>query len=485
MGERMHATGRTQVAAGSALPGRQQGGTAAEMSQEGIRERIRQGLRAQFSARALRELVFCGVEAVLGPSGIVLLVAVLGLPVFAIIAAKSFPPFGHAHEHPSRPLVFLALAVTPLTTAILVPLTARALAAVHRCLAARLLGERIEKPFARTVSGALRRPDVLLRDGYGWKAAGYLLLKLPLALGEGYAAFLAIVGVANLSYPLWWQVVASLTAGPGPRAVPALTPFGSLRVGTFSGTCAASAIGIGMVLAAPWAARACCFADRLLMRAMLAPNDLAQRVANLEETRALAVQDSAALLRRLERDLHDGAQIRLVTLAMNLGMAREKLGDDADPILRELVDAAHCGAKDAIAELRSLVRGIHPPVLDNGLADALATLAGTSAIPAELSADIATRPTPAIETIAYFCAAELLANAVKHSDGTKIGVEVTGGKTTLELRVSDDGHGGAAAAPGGGLAGLAQRVRTVDGEVDIVSPAGGPTVVTIRLPVRA
>ncbi len=131
------------------------------------------------------------------------------------------------------------------------------------------------------------------------------------------------------------------------------------------------------------------------------------------------MDDSAALLRQVERDLHDGAQIRLATLAMHLGMAREKLGDDGDPLdvagARELVDAAHRGAKDALAELRDLARGIHPPVLDNGLADALATLAAGSAIPVELATDIPVRPTPAIETIAYFCAAELLANAAKHS----------------------------------------------------------------------
>jgi signal transduction histidine kinase len=478
MSERLDAAGRTEAAAGRVRLGRRPDDAPPT-------EVILRALSAQFSARTLRELVFCGIEAVLGPCGIVILAAVLGLPLFGIILAKSIPPFGRAHAHPSRPLVLFALAVTPFAAAILVPLAARALGTVHRWLAARLLGERIAKPPARTGGGALRRLDALLRDGLGWKATGYLLLKLPLTLGECYAAFLAIIGVANLSYPLWWNVFVSLTAGPGRRTVPVLTPFGSLRVETFPGTCAACGIGIAMVLAAPWIARACCFADKWLMRAMLAPGELAQRVANLEESRTLAVEDSAALLRRLERDLHDGAQIRLVTLAMNLGMARDKLGDDADPVVRELVDAAHCGAKDAIAELRNLARGIHPPVLDSGLADALATLVVTSVIPAALRTAIAARPTPAIETIAYFCAAELLANAVKHSGASKILVEVTGGKAKLELRVSDDGQGGASAALGGGLSGLTQRVRTVDGGLDIVSPAGGPTVVTVRLPVRA
>jgi signal transduction histidine kinase len=222
-----------------------------------------------------------------------------------------------------------------------------------------------------------------------------------------------------------------------------------------------------------------------MMRGMLGRGRLAQRVADLEQTRALAVEDSATLLRRVERDLHDGAQIRLATLAMNLGMAREKLQADTDPELRELVDAAHQGAKDALADLRNLARGIHPPALDNGLPDALATLAATSVIPAELTADIPQRPAPAIETIGYFCAAELLANAVKHSGANKISIELAGRGETLVLRVTDDGAGGANQALGGGLAGLAQRVRTVDGQLDVASPAGGPTQVTVTLPMHA
>src|SRR6202042_1071819 len=122
--------------------------------------------------------------------------------------------------------------------------------------------------------------------------------------------------------------------------------------------------------------------------------------ADLEQPRALAVEDSAALLRRLERDLHDGAQIRLATLAMNLGLAREKLGEEADPQVRELVESAHQGAKDALVELRNLARGIHPPALDNGLADALATLAASSPLPVDLDSALPQPRAPAIETSA-------------------------------------------------------------------------------------
>ena len=169
----------------------------------------------------------------------------------------------------------------------------------------------------------------------------------------------------------------------------------------------------------------------------------------------MAVDDSAALLRQVERDLHDGAQIRLATLAMHLGLAKEKLGDDGEPLdvtgARELVDAAHRGAKDALAELRDLARGIHPPVLDNGRRRTRHP-GRRQRHPGRAGRRHPGPPTPAIETIAYFCAAELLANAAKHSQATRIGLEATGRDETLLLSVTDDGAGGAdppgAACPG-------------------------------------
>jgi signal transduction histidine kinase len=188
----------------------------------------------------------------------------------------------------------------------------------------------------------------------------------------------------------------------------------------------------------------------------------------------------------VERDLHDGAQMRLAALAMNLGMAREKLDADDDSTVRELIDAAHRNAVDALADLRDLARGIHPPALDNGLPSALATLAASSAIPASVTADIATRPAPAIETIAYFCAAELIANATKHSYANQITINIFTERTgVLRLEVTDDGIGGADASRGSGLTGLAQRVSTVDGHLEVSSPPGGPTTVTVKLPLNA
>jgi signal transduction histidine kinase len=220
--------------------------------------------------------------------------------------------------------------------------------------------------------------------------------------------------------------------------------------------------------------------------------DSVSRVRELEQSRAHLVDDSAARLRRIERDLHDGAQAQMVAVAMKLGLAREKLGGmvektgqaDLERVM-ELVDAAHRGAKEAITELRDLARGIHPPVLDQGLAAALTSLAAGSEVPVELAVDLPERPSAAIETIAYFCAAELLTNVAKHSGARHASLEAAHAPGLLQVRVSDDGTGGARIEARGGLAGLAERVKTVDGRLQVSSPPGGPTVVTVELPSHA
>ncbi|HEY2957717.1 MAG TPA: sensor domain-containing protein [Actinomycetota bacterium] len=387
------------------------------------------------------------------------------------------------------PLGLVTFAMIPLAPVVVVlvpvlPLVARRLGGVHRGLAARLLGERVPPP-------PPPRPGRLwagLRDGPGWRAMAYQVLKLPAAFLEGYAAYLWLGGLANLTYPFWWGLFRNHPPGVllGPVLVATPFPGRVLHVATFPGTFAAFAVGLVMLLAAPWVTRGVTAVDRWLLRGLLGPGRLSQRVRDLEQTRALAVDDAAARLRQVERDLHDGAQVRLATLAMHLGMARERLGGERLDLTqaRELVDAAHRGAKEALVELRDLAKGIHPPVLDNGLEDALATLAATSAIPVELSSDIPERPAPAIETIAYFCAAELLANAAKHSHANRITVRAAGRGGTLLLGVGDDGVGGADPARGSGLSGLAQRVRTVDGSLQVDSPPGGPTRVTVELPLR-
>jgi len=220
--------------------------------------------------------------------------------------------------------------------------------------------------------------------------------------------------------------------------------------------------------------------------------DSVLRVRELEQSRAHVVDDSAARLRRIERDLHDGAQAQMVAVTMRLGLAVKKLGGivdgsgptDLDRVL-ELVVAAHHGAKEAVTELRNLARGIHPPVLDQGLGVALTTLAARSDVPVELVIDVPERPSAAIETIAYFCAAELLTNVTKHSGARHATLEAAHMPGLLRVRVSDDGSGGARVEASGGLAGLAERIKTVDGRLQLSSPSGGPTVVTVELPSHA
>jgi signal transduction histidine kinase len=433
----------------------------------------RTALREPFTRRARQEVLYCLVGVLVGAA------------VLAAVVALLVP--GTARSVARAGVIVAVLLPLALATGV-----ARRLGAAHRRLAERLLGERVAPPPpARPGRGMLGRLRAGLRDGPGWRALAYTLLKPPIAVVELYAVFLWVDGLANLTYPFWWGLFRNHPPGVRLSPVPAGTPFPGrvFHIATYPGTFLALAVGAAMVLAAPWVTRAAVLTDRLILHGLLGPGRLAERVRDLEQTRALAVDDTAVLLRRVERDLHDGAQIRLATLAMHLGMAREKLADDPDPpdvaAARELVDAAHREAKDALAELRDLARGIHPPVLDNGLADALATMAASSAIPVELTSDIPERPTPAIETIAYFCAAELLANAAKHSNATTIRIRAAGRDGLLLLSVSDDGTGGADPAGGSGLAGLAQRVRTVDGRLEITSPPGGPTRITAELPLRA
>jgi signal transduction histidine kinase len=471
----MARTGQVIRTTASPVPGRRPGGGAAAA--------VRVALAAPFTRRARLQLLFC------------LASVPLGFCLFLVPYWTAGPALAVALLAPRYDSTWVAAVPSSLAVLALVVLAtriARGLGAVHRRLAARLLGERIPppppRPSGRGVAGWLLAG---LRDGPGWRAVAYQLVKLPLAVLEAYAAFLWVAGLVNLSYPFWWGLFRNHPPGVTLDPVPAATPFfgGTFPVATFGGTFAAFAAGVAMVLAAPWVTRAVVAGDRRLLRALVGPGGLAQRVQDLEQTRALAVDDAAARLRQVERDLHDGAQIRLATMAMQLGMAREKLDGQGDPgevrQARELVDEAHRAAKDALAELRDLVRGIHPPVLDNGLADALATLAAGSGIPVELTCDLPHRPTPAIETIAYFCAAELLANAAKHSHATRVTVRATEADGRLLLAVGDDGAGGADPAGGSGLAGLAQRVRTVDGRLEIASPPGGPTTVTAVLPLRA
>jgi signal transduction histidine kinase len=437
----------------------------------------RAAVRAPFARQARRELGYALAGAV---------PAVVG---FALILSLLLAGAG---------LTVTLLGTVPgLLVLVLTLRLARRLGRLQRWLARRTLGSQFAAPLPfRPGRGVLGRLDARLRDGAGWRAVAYALLKLPVAFLQGWAVSFWVIGLIDLIYPLWWPLAShhNAPAGqpPGQSLVVIPLPAGSFHVSSWPETLLAAMAGAVTLLAAPWLLQAVTAGDRWLVRGLLGPGRLDQRVRELEESRAHAVDDSTAALRRVERDLHDGAQVRLAALAMGLGMAKEKLGEDGKPLdeieaarIRDLVDTAHRSAKEALIELRDLARGIHPPVLDSGLAEALATLAAQSIIPVELTTDIGERPTPAIETIAYFCAAELLANAAKHSGANRVLMDVTQRADTLRLLVSDDGVGGADPMRGSGLPGLVQRVRTVDGRFDLTSPPGGPTVVTVELPLRA
>jgi signal transduction histidine kinase len=314
-------------------------------------------------------------------------------------------------------------------------------------------------------------------DPVAWRTRGYFALKLPLA-ATGLAAIAAcwLGGVFFATYPVWWALGLGSSSRHG----------GTLS--TLAGSFTLLPIGTALLIAAPWLTHGLAETDRWLMRGLLGPASAAERIQALEQSRAKVVDDSAARLRTIERDLHDGTQAQLVALAMKLGLARDKLQDDDGVDLArvtQLIDDAHRGALEAIADLRTMARGIHPPVLDNGLADALATLVNRSAVPVELVTDIPERPSAAIETIAYFSAAELLTNVAKHSGARHATLEAVHVPGLLRIRVTDDGAGGARPVPNGGLRGLAERVRTVDGRIEVNSPQGGPTTVTVELPSHA
>jgi signal transduction histidine kinase len=240
----------------------------------------------------------------------------------------------------------------------------------------------------------------------------------------------------------------------------------------------------------PWLARQMTRTDERLARALLGPGSreaLALRVESLARSRADLVDAADAERRRIERDLHDGAQQRLVSLAMNLGMARERFDDESEPV-RQAIAAAHDEAVLALTELRQFIRGLHPAVLsDRGLVAALSGLAARAPLPVRLQVDVPRPASAAVEAVAYFIVSEALANVAKHAQATRVEVAVTRTGATLRIAVTDDGRGGAAfgrsdGVDGTGLRGLAQRAAAVDGTLKIDSPRGGPTVITAELP---
>jgi len=424
-------------------------------------------VREPFTRRTWSELWYLIVGTALAFAGLVF----LGLTMVAgVVLAITF--FGLA-------LIGLSLR------------SARGFGTLQRRIARGLLDEQIEDPEPfRPRPGFLGWLQSALRDLTAWRAMAYVIVKVPLA----------ILGILT-ALSVWFDAFSCLIHPFEGSRQPAEYGLAAtlFRPGYLSiaspGWLHAFAIfctGVILLFAAPWAVRVFVYVDRHLMRSLLGPDAAAIRVRSLENARAQTVDASAATLRRIERDLHDGTQAQLVALAMRLGMAKEKLSDpehvDLEQVI-ELVNDAHRGAKEAIVELRDLARGIHPPALDIGLEGALSTLAARSTIPTDVTISLKDRPTAAIEAIAYFCVAELLANVAQHADASRASIICAQHGQWLRLVVRDDGTGGARLSRVGssssGLSGLSDRVVAVDGRFDIVSPPNGPTVVTVDLPLHA
>jgi signal transduction histidine kinase len=305
-----------------------------------------------------------------------------------------------------------------------------------------------------------------------WRKIGYHLLLGPLlALLELLVLAVAAACLAGVTGYAWsW----ALPTGIRQEWFGSLTQLPIYTVA-----------GLLLLLALPWTARAAAQAETRLALGLLGPSRaqrLQERVDQLAVSRTGLIEAVDAERRRIERDLHDGTQQRLVSLAVNLGLAmatRPDLPDDA----REVIAKAHLEAKEAIAELDDLVRGLHPAVLeDRGLDAALSGLAARTPLPVQLRVDLAERVAPDVESVAYFVISEALTNATKHADAMRAEVIVRRVGDVLRVRVTDDGLGGADAAAGTGLTGLAKRVGSLDGTFHVSSPAGGPTTITAELP---
>ncbi|MEH1017295.1 sensor domain-containing protein [Micromonospora sp. CPCC 206060] len=347
----------------------------------------------------------------------------------------------------------------------------------QRRRAGAVLGEPIPSPYRPPLpKGLAERTRMILTDRATWRDLGWMFGQMAIGLVFG------ILG------PALWLAAAFGLLMPVVRA--ALPPeivfqFNGLTVDGQPAAWMAVPVGAGYLVIGYLAPRYLIRAEARFARWLLAPTAAARlsaRVEQLTETRAEAVDASAAELRRIERDLHDGAQARLVALSMNLGMAEDLF--DSDPATaRAMLADARAGAHAAMSELRDLVRGIHPPLLaDRGLPGAVQALALASPIPVDLDSRLTRRLAAPVESAAYFVMAEALTNAIKHSGAQRVAIQVVDDGPRLRLRVRDDGRGGADPQGGTGLRGIERRLAAFDGTVRISSPPGGPTEIDVELP---
>jgi signal transduction histidine kinase len=353
----------------------------------------------------------------------------------------------------------------------------RGLGRAERSRTAALLGVEIGDPIP-----PLAKPSwwgrlwERFRSKARWKEIGHHAARLVIdTVGFALVAVAWCGSLAMLALPLY------VDALPGDSA-----KFWFFELMSGPGALAAALVGlVGVVLAAPWVTIGWAELQLRLARALLGPDPEAvhqAQVTRLETSRTAAVDSAEAERRRIERDLHDGAQQRLVALAANLGAAKEKL--DADPEGgKEMVNEAHEEAKAALAEIRDLVRGIHPVILeDRGLDAALSAVVARSPIPVKLDVDVAVRPPPAVESAAYFVVNETLVNVARHANATRAVVSIARAGNRLVIEVRDNGQGGADPNTGTGLAGLRDRVAGLGGSMYVISPSGGPTTISVELP---
>ncbi|MET7748167.1 sensor histidine kinase [Micromonospora sp. NPDC005367] len=363
---------------------------------------------------------------------------------------------------------------------------ARGLADIERLRLPSVLHQPRVRPHYRAAepgASAWRRIFVPIADAQSWLDLAHGIFKLIVTVSTFVVTVVWWAGAVGGT--LYWVYDWALPRSPDETDLAELLGLGSStlsRVGLYT------AVGVFFLITLPIVVRGCALLQARFARAMLTGvAEMRDRIIVLEEQKRAAASAEATALRRLERDIHDGPQQRLVRLAMDLSRARQQLASDPEAAGRTL-DEAVAQTRDTLAELRALSRGIAPPILvDRGLPSALAALAGRGLIPIELRVDPELgsptgRLDPAVENTAYFVVAESLTNVAKHSRATECQVSVQRSGRRLAVSVGDDGQGGAHVAKGHGLAGIADRVRAAGGELVVVSPPGGPTEVRADLP---
>jgi signal transduction histidine kinase len=356
-------------------------------------------------------------------------------------------------------------------------MVSRLLGRIERSRAAAFDRRRIPDPIPPLTRPTwLGRISERLHSKPRWREIGYHVALLPVGV-IGYALAAAAWGgsLALAAMPAYLDVL------PGDSA-----KFYFFEIGQDGGVWLAAAVGVvGLLFVAPWLTVGIARLQRGMARSLLGPTqeaELATQVTLAETSRTAAVDSAEAERRRIERDLHDGAQQRLVALAANLGAAKEKLDQDPEEG-REMVAVAHEEAKAALAEIRDLVRGIHPLILeDRGLDAALSAVVARSPVPVSLDVQVAKRPPPAVESTAYFVVNEALTNVARHASATRAHVSIARAGDRLVVEVRDDGTGGADLARGSGLQGLHDRVAGLGGSMYVISPPGGPTTISVELP---